>query len=95
MSFYKPVSINVIARQMRQYKMGDRVRILRGKFAGQVMTVHQSANDWVTLKETMHKDPSRYVMSKGNVDPAEGFTEDEMNQARRASEKLQERGSLI
>ena len=95
MSLHKRTAVAVVVRHLRQYHMGDRVRILRGKYAGQVMTVHQSANDWVTLNETMQRDPSRYVMSKGNVEPEAGFTEEELTQARRAAEKMQGLGSLI
>lgn len=72
---------------MRQYHEGDKVRIVRGQFKGQVMTIHQSANEWVTLKELAKKDPSRWVMSKGNVEPEAGFTVDEMNQAERISRR--------
>jgi hypothetical protein len=66
---------------MRRYQEGDRVRILRGSLAGQIYTVHQSEADWVTLKEMMKKDPGRFVMSKGNVEPEDGFTDAEMKQA--------------
>lgn len=95
MSVHKRTAAVVLARQLRQYRMGDRVKILRGKYAGQVMVVHHSANDWVTLKETMYKDPSRYVMSKGNIEPELGFTDEEMNQAKRVSERMRGLGSLI
>ena len=87
MSVWRKTSAIVIARHLKAYKAGDRVKILRGTYADQVMTVADSANDWVTLQEVMKKDPSRYAMSKGNVEPAEGFTRDEMNQAERVSRR--------
>lgn len=94
MSVHRRTAAIVIARQTRQYKMGDKVRIIRGPHAGRLMTIGQSANDWVTLDERNMKDPSRYMMSKGNVEPLEGFTDDEMNQAKRISEKLWRSGSI-
>lgn len=85
----------VIARHLHQYAMGDKIKVLRGKLAGQTLTVHQSANDWVTLEEMMQHDPSRYLMSKGNVEPAEGFTEEEITHAKRAADKMRGMGSLL
>jgi hypothetical protein len=84
LSVWKRTSTIVIARRLRQYREGEKVRILRGSLAGQILTVHQSANDWVMLKESAS---NRDVMSKGNVEPESGFTEDEMNQAERVSRK--------
>jgi len=83
MSVWKRTSTIVIARRLKLYREGDRVRILRGSLAGQVLTIQQSSNDWVTFKETL----KRELMSKGNVEPEGGFTEDEMNQAERVSRK--------
>lgn len=79
----------VLARQMRMYKPGDRVRVLRGALAGEVLTVHQSSNDWVTFKEMR----SREVMSKGNVEPEMGFTDEEITQAGRVAEKMKGKGN--
>lgn len=87
MSVWRRTAAVVIARRVKQYKKGDRIRILRGVYAGQIMTVADSANDWVTMQEIMKKDPSRWVMSKGNVEPEAGFTVEEMNQAERISRK--------
>lgn len=50
------------------YKIGDRVRILRGKFKGKVFTVNQSTNDWVTVKELPKK-----VLSTSSIEPEGGF----------------------
>lgn len=92
MSVHKRTAVLVLARHMRHYAVGDQVKILRGKLASQIMTVHQAANDWVMLAEL----PSnRSVMSKGNVEPVDGFTDEEMNQAKRAADKMQGLGSLI
>lgn len=77
---------------MRQYAEGEKVRILRGKYAGQTLTIRQSANDWVMLVEV----PSaRELMSKGNVEPIEGFTDEELTHAKRAADRMQGHGSLI
>jgi hypothetical protein len=91
MSVHKRTAAVVVARQMRNYKTGDQVRILRGKLAGQILTVRDSANDWVMLNEALNRE----VMSKGNVEPIDGFTEDELMHAKRAADKMQGLGSLI
>lgn len=83
MSVHKRTATIVLARQLRGYKPGDRVRILRGYLAGKVLTVHESSNDWITFNEGK----TREVMSKGNVEPELGFTDDEMNQAERVSRR--------
>lgn len=83
MSVWRRTASAVMARRLKQYREGDRVRILRGSLAGQIMTVRESSNDWVTFKET----PKREVMSKGNVEPEGGFTPEEMNQAERVARK--------
>jgi hypothetical protein len=90
-SVHKRTSLLVMARNLRAYAAGEKVKILRGKLAGQTMTVNQSANDWVLLDEM----GSREVMSKGNVEPAAGFTEEELSQAKRAADKMQGLGSLM
>jgi len=87
MSAQKRPSLIVMARQLRGYKQGDKVRILRGALAGHVYTIHQSSNDWVTFKETR----SREVMSKGNVEPESGFSEQELIEAGRVVEKMQKK----
>jgi hypothetical protein len=83
MTSHKPAKLAVIARQMRAYKTGDKVRIIRGQYAGQVMTVRTATNDYVALIES----PRRDVMSKQNVEPEGGFTSEEMIQAERVSRK--------
>jgi hypothetical protein len=73
------ISAALLARRLKQYHKGDRVRILGGTHAAEILTVDQSANDWVTFKEGGTRD----VMSKANIEPEAGFTVDEMNQAER------------
>jgi hypothetical protein len=90
-SIHKRTAVIVAARHMRHYATGDKVKVLRGKLAGQIMTIEDSANDWVIL-DASH---SREVMSKGNVEPIGGFSEEELNHARRAADKMQGLGSLI
>lgn len=48
--------------------MGDKIRVLRGKLKGRILTVHQSANDWVTVKELPAK-----VLRISSVEPEGGF----------------------
>lgn len=79
MSDQPKTSKALLARRLKQYREGDRVKVLLGALAGQILTVDQSANDWVTFKEAR----TREVMSKSNVEPEDGFTLDEMNQAER------------
>lgn len=55
-------------RMAYEYSTGDKVRILRGKLSGQIFTVDQSANDWVTLQGIYTN--SLRVQSKRNVEPA-------------------------
>jgi len=95
MSIHKRTATLVLARHLHQYAVGDKVKILRGNHAGQTLTVHQSANDWVTLEEMMQHSPSRYLMSKGNVEPVDGFTEEEITHAKRAAGMMRGLGSLI
>lgn len=52
---------------MMPYQAGDKVRILRGRYAGQVMTVRECTDDEVFLAEL----PSRESMSKLNVELVE------------------------
>lgn len=91
MSVHKKTSTVVVARHLKIYKTGDKVRVVRGKLAGQVLTIFQTSNDWVMLLEMARRE----VMSKGNVEPEGGFSEDEMNHARRVSEKMSGLGSLM
>lgn len=91
MSLHKRTAVLVVARHMRTYAPGEQVKILRGRLAGQTMTVLASENDCVMLKETPHRE----VMSKGNVEPLDGFAEEELAQAKRAAEKMQGLGSLM
>ncbi len=89
-SFKRPSTI-AIARQTRQYSRGDRVKVLRGRHAGKTMEIEQSANDWVILKGMLTRD----VMSKGNIEPEIGFTDDEMTAARRIADRIRVQGSLV
>lgn len=91
MSLHKRTATIHVARQTKQYVAGDPVRIVRGPLAGQILTVRESTNDWVMLKEA----GSREVMSKGNVEPPQGFSEEELNQAKRTAERLWKTGSLV
>jgi hypothetical protein len=88
MSMHRKTPVAVMARQMRQYKPGEKVRILRGAFAGSIMTVRESSNDWLVLHEMAKRD----VMSKQNVEPESGFTDEEMVQAKRAADKMLSKG---
>ena len=49
------------------YKPGDKVRILLGPYAKEIMTVRQCVGDEVWLTEL----PKRHVMSKGNIERIE------------------------
>lgn len=77
MSVHKKTPTIVMARQLHAYRAGDRVRVLRGKLAGREFSISQCANDWVLLSGTLAMD----VMSKGNVEPVEGFTQAEFDRA--------------
>lgn len=90
MSMHKRTAAVTIARQTRSYIAGDRVRILRGTLRNVILTIREAQNDWVSFNELY----SREIMSKGNVEPEQGFTEDELNQARRISEKIWKAGII-
>lgn len=83
MSVHKRTATLVMARRLRMYRPGEKVRVLRGKHADQVMTVREATNDYVCFEEL----PKRECMSKGNVEPADGFTSEEMVQAERIARK--------
>jgi hypothetical protein len=51
-------------RRTEMYKPGDKVRILLGPYAKEIMTVRQCVGDEVWLTEL----PKRHVMSKGNIE---------------------------
>ena len=78
MSVHKLTAAVVIARQRHFYQKGDRVKVLRGTHGGKEFKVWQSANDWVMLEGLPS---SKAVMSKGNVEPWQGFTAEELAQA--------------
>lgn len=53
--------------QGRMYPPGTKVRVLRGQFAGQVMTIAECTANEIRFVGR----PSREIMSKENVEPAE------------------------
>jgi hypothetical protein len=73
----------VLARKLRVYVPGERVRVIRGEYSGQIMTVREATNDYVALLECK----KRCLMSRGIIEPENGFTEEEMNQADRVIRK--------
>jgi hypothetical protein len=75
----KRSSMLAIARLRQMYKTGDKVRVLRGEYAGKIMTVRECTSDEIHLIEC----PKRSAMSKGNVEPADGFTKEQMAAAER------------
>ena len=46
------------------FKEGKKVMVVRGKLKGQIFTVHQSANDWVMVKEL---DAQRCLFAKSSI----------------------------
>ncbi len=79
MSINKRSATLAMARLMKMYKTGDKVKVLRGQYAGQIMTVRECTEDEIHLIEC----PRREAMSKGNVEPAEGFTKEQLAAAER------------
>jgi hypothetical protein len=67
MSRRKPIPYSVPALASPMYAPGEKVRILRGKFAGEIMTVRVCTSDEVFLAER----PKRESMSKGNLERVE------------------------
>lgn len=83
MALHYRTSAIVLARRARQYKPGDKVKVLRGRLADKILVIKEATADYVVFEDW----PRRDVMSKGNVEPEEGFTKEEMEEAERESRR--------